>query len=662
MPVTGFELYVPRRLVSSRTRPPWYNRNIMRLKNLKSKKYLTYCRSGLRADYSFYAKARAALLREKKAAYDEYLKSVESDLRNDASKFWSFVNVQRKTQSSPSYLTHAGGRSSDPATICSLFADFFQSVYVPDVCINSSISIPVCEYIGIGSMRLTCDEVLRALLNLDVRKGRGPDGMPPELLKACAYELCYPLCCIFNMSLFYGVFPDRWKLSYITPIFKSGSRAVVNNYRGVAILPTLGKLFESIVCDRLSSHFRCYLSDRQHGFISKRSATTNLVEISSCVLNAVESGRQLDVIYTDFSKAFDRVSHDRLMCKLAEIGIFGSLLAWLRSYLTNRIQYVKIRNVKSREFVVSSGVPQGSHLGPLLFNLFVNDIPVLFKYSDCLMYADDLKLYKCISTVRDSIDLQRDLNSLHLWCQFNRLDLNISKCRVLSFHRRLTPVLFGYEIAGDCLERVLEMKDLGVIFDEKMTFNNHIDGIISKAYSRLGFTKRLCADFRDPYTLKSVYCALVRSILEYASIVWCPGYAIHSARIESIQKKFILYALRHLPWRRDNFILPSYEDRCFLIRLESLSGRRCNAKLIFLFDLLNGHIDAPNILSAVGFSVPLRQLRSHDLFNVPFHRTNYGFFGPLSSMVSIANRAGDRFNFNVSKHCFKRVLRGEVYE
>ena len=272
------------------------------------------------------------------------------------------------------------------------------------------------------------------------------------------------------------------------------------------------------------------------------------------------------------------------------------------------------------------------------------------------MYADDLKIFLPISSVRDCSYLQRDLDSLFSWCQENRLALNLSKCKTMSFCRRLNPVRFEYAIDGCTLDRVSRMLDLGILFDEKMNFSGHVECIVSKAFSRLGFMKRICKQFDDPYCLKSIYCALVRSVLEYASIVWSPGYAVYVDRIESIQKKFLLYALRHLGWRDDTFVLPPYEDRCGLISLKTLSNRRTLFALMFTFDLLTCRKNAPDILSMFDLNIPPRSLRVSNFFRVSQHRTNYGLFSPISSLSYTFNKFASCFDFNISRASFRRAV------
>jgi Reverse transcriptase (RNA-dependent DNA polymerase) len=180
-----------------------------------------------------------------------------------------------------------------------------------------------------------------------------------------------------------------------------------------------------------------------------------------------------------------------------------------------------------------SGVPQGSHLGPLCFIWFMSDISLILKYFRVLVYAYDMKLFLPVSSSQDSLKIQSDLDRLARWCDENALPLTVGKCKIMSFTR------FTYTIGSSTLERVVSITELGVILDSKLSFRNHIDTKIAKGLAMLGFMKRLSSDFRDPYTLKTLHSKLV-----YACCVWQPFYAVHIARIERIQEKFVEYAYR----------------------------------------------------------------------------------------------------------------------
>lgn len=410
------------------------------------------------------------------------------------------------------------------------------------------------------------------------------------------------------------------------------------------------------MCSILKYEFKAIITAFQHGFFTGRSTSTNLVSFTNYAVDTIESGAQLDVIYTDFSKAFDRISHKLLLRKLSDIGVHSSLLKWIQSYLEDRRQFVKIGDFVSYTFDVRSGVPQGSHLGPLFFIIFVNDIVKIFEYAACEMYADDLKVFMPIRTIDDALKLQTDLDRLSEWCNNNSLFLNVSKCKAMTFHRKRIAMHFAYQLNRADVCRVDEIKDLGVMFDEKLSFNKHIDMVISKAYSTLGFVMRVCSEFRDPLVLKSLYFAHVRSILEYASVVWSPNFITSSNKIESIQKKFLRFVFRRFGWYNVVQYAP-YAFKRGLLGIESLETRRRNADALFVFDLILGHIDAPNLLDKIDLNVPSRDLRGRKLLRTRRHRTTYGLSEPISRISSISNSVGHVFDFNLSRTTIRNRLK-----
>ena len=634
----GFEWFVPKKKISSSKHPPWYNRTLIRLLNKKNKAFRRYVSSSrcgrLYNSYKFFRKKFANY---QSFLYNEYLNKIQNNLRIDPKSFYKFAKFKSNSPVIPSLMEFNNVTASNISDICDLFADYFESVYCQP---SSDDPVPAnlvtSNVVDIGSVEISCEMVLNYLLKINTRKCCGPDLVPPLFLKNCASSLAVPLTSLFNKSLSSGVFPNCWKVSFITAIFKSGSRKLIENYRGVAIQPTLAKVFEAIVCQVLSSQVKPCVSNLQHGFMKNRSTSTNLLLFSNFLRLNIQARRQVDCIYTDYKKAFDRVDHKILIEKLRCLGFHSNILLWIQSYLSGRSQNVKIQGFESRYFPVKSGVPQGSHLGPLLFILFINDVANVFRHCKCLMFADDLKIFMSISNPFDVLKLQSDLNRLNDWCKRNKLYLNVQKCSIMSFHRKRNPIMANYFIDDSELKRKTIVTDLGVIFDTKVTFKQHIDNIVTRSYSLLGFIKRTCYEFKSVHALKSVYCSFIRPILEYASVVWNPYYESHSDRIESIQKKFLLFALRKLGWRR-GFDMPSYVSRCKLIHLETLSRRRLNSGLFFIFDLLNGHIDSPEIYSMLKFNPP-NIARVSNFFMPVTNRTKYGRFEPLNYMC---------LNFNV---------------
>ena len=202
------------------------------------------------------------------------------------------------------------------------------------------------------------------------------------------------------------------------------------------------------------------------------------------------------------------------------------------------------------------------------------------------------------------------------------------------------------------MEQVNSIRDLGVVFDHKLKFNEQILSVAAKACAMLGFLRWNTTDFNDPYALKTLYCSLIRSPLEYAVQLWAPQHSTMRDRIERVQKQFLRFALRQLPWR-DPVRLPPYADLCKLLNLPTLENRRTLLQRLFVFDMLNGNIDCPDVLQKINFHVPPRRLRNHPLLRVSTHRTSYGQCNPIDMCCSKFNDACNVFDFNVSKCSFK---------
>lgn len=654
---TGFELFVPKRTVTSRTgHPPWYNSKLLNLRNRKNRAFKQYSTTGQVQYHLKYRRLRSEFDRCQRRLYDAYMRRIQSNIRNDPRSFFSYVDQRRKTSGYPQQMSFNGVSSSNTADTCNLFAQFFKSVYVP--CPDLNLNDGLGGAHELGSITLTCNDVLNGLLKLRNKWTIGPDVVPPIVLKRCAGSICKPLLRIFRDSLRSGIFPSHWKISKITPIFKSGSRRQVENYRGIAILPAVGKLFESIVARIVRARLFDVITPNQHGFMAGRSTTTNLLEFTSYALKVIEAKSQLDVVYTDFSKAFDRVPLDILVNKLSGLGVHHTLLSWIKSYLYGRVQYVQIGDACSNEFHATSGVPQGSHLGPFLFILFINDIPDCFMHSKSLLYADDQKGFHKIDNNEDAIVFQNDLNNLQRWCEINRLPLNVEKCYCTTFTRKKEPIIFDYSIGGRILNRKCEVKDLGVTFGAKLDFNTHIDLITSRAYSMFGFMIRACVDMDDLNAFRTIYCSLIRSILEYCSPVWSPWYQVHIDRIESMQRKFVRYAYRKVTHQRFVHYLdyPTYLDGCVGCDLDTLEHRRFVLSMMFLFDLMNGRVCSEDLLLRVRPNEPTRMnLRNRPPLRIDRHQTNYGRNEPITRMCKCFNDLANLMQPGTGRSAFRSI-------
>ena len=652
---------IPRKKIRRRNDkdPPWFDKDLKNLRNRKQKLHKLYNMSkGTDNEQNYwqnYLDSCEQLNSKITTSLETYNNKIESNIKSDPKSFFNYVKSKQKSNNFPSSMHFRDRVGSNPEEISNLFADFFESVYttfsehdrdrdyfskLPEPHITTSLQI------------LSTNEIRVALEGIDGSKGPGPDGIPPSIVKNLSNELTEPLHWLYNLSLKTGKFPTEWKKSFLIPIYKSGRKSDIENYRGVAIISCIPKLFEAIVNEKIFGQVKNLISENQHGFYKGRSTATNLLQFVSFTLDAMDRGNLVHTLYTDFSKAFDRVDIPLLLFKLKRIGIETALLRWIESYLTSRTQLVKFNGKMSRYINVTSGVPQGSHLGPLLFVLFINDVSIFLKHINILTYADDMKLYMEIGATSNAIMFQSEVDIFHEWCNKSLLQLNVKKCNVITYSRKQTPLVVDTTLGNQVVTKCDQIRDLGVILDTKLTFSDHYNTIIHKARNTLNFIKRFSYNFQDPYTLKTLYIAYVRSILEYCSIIWSPYQVTHIDRIESVQKQFVLFALRKLGWT--SFPLPSYESRCMLINLDTLKKRREFAHLSFVNEIVSYRIASPQLLQNLNFYAPFRNLRTRNLFLGNSFRTNYAQNGPFNKIMSTYNKYSETIDLTMTKNMLKK--------
>ena len=338
---------------------------------------------------------------------------------------------------------------------------------------------------------VTQSGVEKLLSKMNPHKAPGPDGISARILKECSRELAPLLTVLFNKSLSEGVVPDDWKEANVTAIFKKGDRGVASNYRPVSLTSLCCKLQEHILVSQILNHLERHdiLTDCQHGFRAKRSCETQLLTLVHELSLALDRKEQIDLAILDFSKAFDRVPHQRLLRKIHHYGVRGQTHAWIRDFLSDRKQRVVVDGAFSDFVPVVSGVPQGTVLGPLLFLLFINDLP---NNLNCKvrLFADDCIVYNTIKSNQNSIDLQKDLDQLALWERRWGMSFHPEKCNILSVSRANSPSLFRYKLKGHELERTKSSKYLGVTISSDLRWGEHINNISKKANCVLGFLRR----------------------------------------------------------------------------------------------------------------------------------------------------------------------------
>ena len=308
--------------------------------------------------------------------------------------------------------------------------EFFGSVFTDETDSN----YPNCKFDvdnPLNNVIITDEAVHKVLSSLKVNKSPGPDLIHPRLLKELAKELASPLKKLFHKTMNVGKIPDKWKMAEVRPIHKKGSRASPNNYRPVSLTSVVCKVFECFIRDALYNHLitNNLLSADQFGFCQGRSCVTQLLATLNDWFLNLDNGTPTDAIYLDFSKAFDSVPHGRLVHKLEAYGVQGKVLNWVRDFLSNRSQFVSINDCKSNTIPVTSGVPQGSVLGPTLFIYYINDLP-LETDRKVRVFADDSKIYSGVSSPEDRDKLQKGIDALVRWSKKWLMKFNSDKCKV----------------------------------------------------------------------------------------------------------------------------------------------------------------------------------------------------------------------------------------
>ena len=430
---------------------------------------------------------------------------------------------------------------------------------------------------------MTCAEVEARLDNLKATSSPGPDSFHPKLFRDLASSLGRPLGMLIQKSLSEACVPEEWKIGHIVPIFKKGSRREASNYRPVTLTSVMSKICESFVRDRIMEHVITtnQLSPAQHGFIPRRSCVGQILRCLEDWTQQIEKGCPVDITYLDFQKAFDAVPHRRLLHKLNDLGIRGKVLRWVEAFLIDRKQRVVVNGTKSDWAPVGSGIPQGTVLGPTLFLLYVNDLPVSVE-SKTMLFADDTKMYRVANSQAERDQLQVDLDKLGSWSEKWELPFNAAKCK--SLHIGPNNPRQVYNIKSIPLEQVTEEKDLGICIDENIKFRKQAANAASKANRVLG-TIRYTFENIDRYTLPLLFKTLVRPLLEYGNAVWGPYNKADQLLVERVQRRAtrLVASIRHL----------TYAERLKALKLPSLQYRRRRGDVILIYQVMHGLLDLP---------------------------------------------------------------------
>ena len=557
------------------------NPEIRKEVRLKHRLWTRYYETGNPDKYQKYTVQRNKVCRLIETAQKDYEKGIGDNAKKNPKKLWAYVKLKAKTKTGIAPLIGKNKKkSTNELEQAEILSEYFAEVLEeePEGEIPSLPPRPL-KTGPLTDLKITIDAVEKKLSKIDITKSSGPDNLHSRLLKEAKGPIAKALTVIYNNSISTGEIPQEWRSAIITPIYKKGKKSDPGNYRPVSLTCVPCKQCESLIKDAIVEHMTIndLFSVRQYGFIIGRSTVLQLLKVLESWVNTLDEGGTIDDINLDFMKAFDKVPHRRLIYKMKQYGIEGNILRWVKNFLKDRVQRVNVSGHYSSEKKVLSGVPQGSVLGALLFVIYINDMPENIS-SDLFLFADDTKFFRPINTLQDSWTIQKDLHLLELWSNKWLLKFHPDKCVVLRISLNSEVERYTYRLFNKEVKYVTEVKDLGITVDQHLRFREHMYTKVNKANSIMG-TIRRTFKYLNYYTFKVIYCAQVRTQVEYGSPVWSPYLKKDITLVENVQRRATkyLYGMKGL----------TYEERLKKLKLPTLSYRRLRGSMIEVYKIFH---------------------------------------------------------------------------
>ena len=514
-------------------------------------------------------------------------KTIARNAKSNPKAFWKYALSKLKTRPAipdiqiPSSNPDDINYTSNDDEKSDVFLQYFSSVFTEEPPGDELPHFDKRSFTKeLDNIEITREMVLKKLQKIKVNKSPGPDAIHPRVLKELSDQLSIPLTIIFQTSLRTKELPSDWKHANVSAIFKKGVKTLPQNYRPVSLTCIICKIMESIIRDFVIDHMKAnnLFSDRQFGFINGRSTVLQLLHVIDLWTEILDEGGDIDVIYCDFMKAFDKVPHKRLIHKVKNYGITDKVLGWVESFLSGRTQCVKINSSISKNAPVTSGIPQGSVLGPILFVIYINDMPeVVDKNSFVYLFADDTKVFRKIACNLDSKTLQIDIDALMEWSNKWLLKFHPDKCVYMGIGYKNSEVIEKYHMGDHSLKISKCEKDIGVHIDSKLEFDVHISKAINKANMMLGISRRTFQAL-DKTKFGFIFKGIVRPHLEYGAPVWSPHLIKYKTLIENVQRR----ATKFIPGLYDT----PYPERLRILKLPTLAYRRIRGDMIQVYKIM----------------------------------------------------------------------------
>jgi hypothetical protein len=615
---------IPRSSCRIRKSPFWFTKSLVVLHRAKEKAYRKWRSSGQndhRASYKrLVKKMKKEMFVEKKKAFFESF----SECKNPA-KFWSALNKftgrSYRTQV-PTLMTPSGTEASSDADKAEVLKSQFASVFIPGNYFVKHNEPEASQFIPVN---VSVKMILKYLQKLPPRKAMGRDDIPAVVLRNCALVFAPCLASLAELIIRCGAFPEAWKMGIVIPVPKGKLTSHPADYRPITLLPIISKVIEKCISEMIQLHVNSCLSEYQFGFRQRRSTTDAILYLQHLVLRGFEKCEvdkrraQVAVIYFDIAKAFDSVPHKLLLDYLSQTySLPSSLLTLLQSYLTDRLMRIKVGSQLSEEVKVTSGVPQGSVLGPLLFTAYINAVAELqlSSGSQLILYADDMVLVHPLNSENAIVEIQDDINKINERICALQLQFNSKKCKfqIITLSRTKTDSSISFKIGNDQLEQVSTFRYLGVYVDENFTFAMQSQVIAAKTKLAVGELNRTVRKWAPRTVFMEAVTKLAFPLYLYAIEVWFPPIEKERQRLEKVVKFAARLSLNN--FRSD----VSYLELLEKLKWKSVSRMVAERRLITIRKYLDGTKYIPNGVFEVAtsnnnrFSQRLKEQKNRESF------------------------------------------------